>query len=173
MTAPSPEEESIIQALRQNMSLLNELAARYEVSRQPDREEPVCDIASAADVYHLLRPEMRDLAQEQLRVVLLDIRNRVTAQRVIYQGNVNSSVIRVAEVLRPAVVEAVPRIILAHNHPSADPTPSPEDVSITKQIIEAADLLDITVLDHVVIARNGYVSMVAQELIEDPGKKRR
>ena len=101
---------------------------------------------------------MAPLAQEQLRVLLLNTRNEVVGQRVIYQGNVNSAIVRPAEVLRPAVVESVPSIIVSHNHPSGDPTPSPEDVAITKDLAAAGKLLGVELLDHVVIGGDRFRS---------------
>ena len=102
---------------------------------------------------------MAGLAQEQVRVLLLDSRNHVVGQRVIYQGNVRSAMVRPAEVLRPAVVAAIPHIIICHNHPSGDPTPSPDDTALTRQLVEAADLLGIQIVDHVVIGGDLAVSM--------------
>ena len=102
---------------------------------------------------------MSKLAQEQLRVLLVNTRNRVVGQRIIYQGTVNSAGVRVAEVLRPAVVEGIPSIIICHNHPSHDPTLSPDDVNITRQIKDAAKLLGVELMDHVVIGGNGCISM--------------
>ena len=152
-------ESALLDALRSNQSLLGELAVRYEVAVRPDGPEDPPSIGSPYDVYRLLGPEMSVLAQEQLRVLLLNIRNVVVGQRVIYQGNVNSSAVRAAEVLRPAVVEAAPSVIVAHNHPSGDPDPSPNDVAITRKLKEAADLLDIELLDHVVIGGKRHVSL--------------
>ena len=108
---------------------------------------------------------MSALAQEQLRVLLLDTHNNVIGQRVVYQGNVSSSMVRAAEVLRPAVVEAVPAIAIAHNHPSGVADPSPEDVLITRKLKQAADLLDIELVDHVVIGRGRFVSLKERGLI--------
>ena len=81
---------AVLEALRSNLSLLGELAARYEVAFQPERPEGMPVISSAQDVHNLLGPEMSTLAQEQLRVLLLDTRNNVLGQRVIYQGNVSA-----------------------------------------------------------------------------------
>ena len=158
-TASGPEERALLAALRSNLSLLGELAVRYEVSTRPDGPEGSPCIGSPADVYDLLGPEMAALAQEQLRVLLLDARNHVLGQRVVYQGNVSSSVVRTAEVLRHAVVEAVPAVIVCHNHPSRNPEPSPEDVAITRKLGQAAGVLDIELLDHVVIGGRGFVSL--------------
>ena len=108
---------------------------------------------------------MASLAQEQLRVLLLNTKNLVVGQRVIYQGNVNSSMVRTAEVFRPAVIEAVPSIIVSHNHPSGDPTPSGPDVSITRDIAEAGKLLGVELLDHIVIGGERFVSLKERGLM--------
>ena len=153
-------EDAVLEALRQNLHLLGELAVRYEVETLPERDPVAPALCSPGSVQRLLGPEMGALAQEQVRVLLLDRRNRLVAQRVVYQGNAFSSVVRPAEVLRPAVVAAVPHIIVAHNHPSNDPSPSPQDIAITKELAEAAKLLGVTLLDHVVIGgRGGAVSL--------------
>ena len=89
----------------------------------------------------------------------------VVGQRVVYQGNVNSSMIRPAEVFRPAVVEAVPSIIVCHNHPSQDPTPSPEDAAITRDLVKAGKLLGVELLDHVVIGGKRFVSLKDRNLM--------
>ena len=159
MSAPE-HADAVLEALRQNLHVLGELAVRYEVELRPERDPDTPTIGSPQDVQRLLGPEMGALAQEQVRVLLLDRRNRVVAQRVLYVGNCYSSVVRPAEVLRPAVVAAVPHIIVAHNHPSQDPTPSPQDIRVTKDIAEAAELLGVELLDHVVIGGpNGAVSL--------------
>ena len=117
MTAPA-HADALLAALRSNLDVLSELAVRYEVETRPDRDPDAPAVNSPEEVYRLLGPEMGTLAQEQLRVLLLDRRNRVVEQRVIYQGNCSSAVVRLAEVLRPAVVAAVPNLIVVHNHPS-------------------------------------------------------
>ena len=154
------KDAALLDALRSNLNLLGELAVRYEVETQPER--PMGDLPAIncpQDVQRLLGPEMSGLAQEQLRVLLVNTKNLVVGQRVVYQGNVNSSMIRPAEVLRHAVIEAVPSIIISHNHPSQDPTPSPDDVAITRKLSQAANLLDIELLDHVVIGGDRHVSL--------------
>ena len=161
----SPEGQALLDALRSNLSLLGELAVRYEVANRPERAENPPSINTPQEVHDLLGKEMSQLAQEQLRVLLLNIKSQVVGQRVIYQGNVNSSVIRAAEVLRPAVLEAVPSIIVSHNHPSGDPTPSPEDVRVTKDLAKAAKLLDIELLDHIVIGEKSFVSLKEKGLM--------
>ena len=108
-------------------------------------------INSPEDVANLLMAEMAPLDQEHLRVLLLNTRNEVLSVQEIYVGNVNTSVVRPAEVVRPAVQDNAPSIIVVHNHPSGDPTPSTEDVGITKELVSAGRLLGVELLDHVII----------------------
>ena len=161
------EGQAVLEALRSNLSLLGELAARYQVAFQPERPAEMPIINCPQNVHNLLGPEMSVLAQEQLRVLLLDTRNHVLGQRIVYQGNVKSSIVRPAEVFRPAVIESAPIIIISHNHPSSDPTPSPEDVSITRDLVQARKLLGIDLLDHVVIGGDRWVSLKERKLIDD------
>ena len=121
-------------------------------------------IGSPRDVLNLLGPEMELLDQEHLRVLLLSTKNEVRAVRGVYVGNVSASVVRIAEVLRPAIRENSPALILVHNHPSGDPTPSPEDVLVTGQVRSAAKMMDIELLDHIVLGGKGYVSMKEKRL---------
>ena len=123
----------------------------------PPGERPV--IRSPGDVAKLLTPEMAFLPQESLRVLRLNIRNQVMGVYEAYKGNVSSAVVRSAEVFRDAVRENCPNIIIVHNHPSGDPTPSSDDVRVTEQLVKAGRLLDIEVLDHVVVAQGGFVSL--------------
>jgi DNA repair protein RadC len=116
-------------------------------------------ITSPLDAANLLMLEMGGLEQENLRTLLLDTKNRVLASPTIYIGNVNASIIRVSEVFRDAVRENATAIIVAHNHPSGDPTPSPEDVQVTRSIVEAGLLLGIEVLDHLVIGHQRFISL--------------
>ena len=163
----TPEGEAVLEALRSNLALLGELAARYQVDFQPERPADRPQINSPQDVFNLLGPEMSALAQEQLRVLLLNTRNQVMAQRIVYQGNVNSSIVRPAEVLRAAVIESAPSIVIAHNHPSGDPTPSPEDVSITRELVQGGKLLGIDLLDHIVIGGSKWVSLKEKKLMDN------
>jgi DNA repair protein RadC len=131
-----------------------ELGTRIMSSR-PERKAIRCP----EDVYALFGPEMALLDQEHVRVVLLDTRNRVIAWKDVHIGNVHSAVVRVAEVFKEAVRAGCPSIIVVHNHPSGDPEPSPDDASLTGQLEEAGRLLGIEVADHIVIGRNGLVSL--------------
>jgi DNA repair protein RadC len=121
-------------------------------------------IRSPQDVASVLQIQMGLLDQEQLRVVLLDTKNHVLDMPIIYRGSLNTSVIRVAEVFRDAIKQNAAAVIVVHNHPSGDPTPSPEDVRVTRDLIAAGKLLDVDVLDHLVIGRNRYVSLRQKKL---------
>jgi DNA repair protein RadC len=120
-------------------------------------ERPV--IYSPQDAYDILRCFLSALDHEELWVINLDTRHRMMNLVKLYQGSVNSSQIRVAEVFRLAIADNAPAILLAHNHPSSDPTPSPDDVSVTHTIVQAGKLLDIEVLDHLVICLDKFVSL--------------
>lgn len=116
-------------------------------------------INSPADAAALVLYEMSALEQEHLRVMLLNTRNQVIDIIELYHGSLNSSVVRVGEVFKPAVRRNASSIIVIHNHPSGDPSPSPDDVAVTKAIVEAGRLMNIDVLDHLVIGQGRFVSM--------------
>lgn len=123
----------------------------------PKEERP--RINSPADAAALVQYEMGLLEKEHLRVLLLDRRNQVMDIVEIYQGSVNSSQVRVGEIFRPAIQRLASAIIVCHNHPSSDNTPSPDDVAVTRAIVQAGKLLDIELLDHLVISIKGFISL--------------
>jgi DNA repair protein RadC len=134
-----------------------ELGRRLAIATPEERPK----IESPEDAAGLLLYEMGALEKEHLRVLLLDTRNRLMRSVEVYKGSLNASLVRVGEVLRDAVRTNAAAVIVAHNHPSGDPAPSPEDVSLTKAIVEAGELLDIEVLDHLIIGKNSFVSLKA------------
>jgi DNA repair protein RadC len=123
-------------------------------------EAPTVSSPSAAAA--LLQYEMAGLDQEHLRTILLDTRNRLIRVYEVYRGSLTTSLIRTGEVFREAIKSNAAGIIVVHNHPSGDPSPSPEDLAVTRNLIEAGKLLDIPVLDHIVIGRGRFVSMREQ-----------
>lgn len=143
-----------------------QLKAAVELGRRlaiaEPAEKPV--VQSPEDAAALLLYEMGALEQEHLRVLLLDTRNRVMRMVDVYHGSLNASLIRVGEVFRDAVRANAAAVIVAHNHPSGDPDPSPEDIQVTRAIVAAGKLLDIEVLDHLVIGKNRFVSLKAKRL---------
>jgi DNA repair protein RadC len=116
-------------------------------------------INSPADAAALVQCEMSTFEQEHLKVMLLDTRNHVLDVIEVYKGSVNSSQVRVSEVFLPAIRRGAPALLVFHNHPSGDPTPSPDDVAVTRAFVQAGKLLDIDILDHIVIGGNRWISL--------------
>lgn len=142
-----------------------QVKAALEIGRRmlvagPERPQ----ITSPADVANLLLIEMSHLEQEHLRVVLLNTKNHVLKIETVYVGTINSSAVRVGEVFKAALKQNAAALIIVHNHPSGDPTPSPEDVAVTRHLVEAGKLLDVDVLDHLVIGQGRWVSLRERRL---------
>lgn len=137
-----------------------ELGRRLAVTSPEERPK----ISSPADAAALVQFEMSALEQEHFRVMLLNTRNQVLGIDELYHGSLNASMIRVGEVFKPAIRKNAAAIIVVHNHPSGDPTPSSEDIVVTKAIVDAGMLLDIEVLDHLVIGMGSHVSMREKNL---------
>jgi DNA repair protein RadC len=127
-------------------------------------------IRCSDDIERLLRAEMVDLPQEELRVVLMNARNHVLGVRTAAIGTADTARVTLRDIFRVAVKENATRIAVAHNHPSGDASPSSDDVALTAQIVEGGKMLGIEVLDHVVIARGGYVSMAEKGLWPKEGE---
>lgn len=112
-----------------------------------------------ADLYRLIGPQLAHLTQEKLCAILLNTKQEVVRVCDVYQGTVDAASVRIAEVLRPAIKDNCPNLIVAHNHPSGDPTPSPQDIRITRRLVASAAAMDIDLQDHMVIGARGYISM--------------
>jgi DNA repair protein RadC len=147
------------------------VAAALELGRRLAREGPAerGRIRGPADVFERCAPTLRDLTQEEFRVLLLNTQHAVTREQLVTRGILDASVIHAREVFRFAVVESAAAIILVHNHPSGDPSPSAEDRQVTRQLAAAGELLGIPVLDHVVVGDGRYVSFVESGLLAAPG----
>ena len=151
--------------LRQVKGIGDVKAAQIKAALELGRRaitSPVVDrpiIRSPAEAAQLLMPEMSNLKQENTRVILMDTRNRALSMPIIYIGSLNHSVIRIGELFRTSIRENAVSIIVVHNHPSGDPSPSPEDIVVTRKLVEAGKLLDIDVLDHIIIGRQSFVSL--------------
>ncbi len=137
------------------MKAAMELGNRLRLE-SPD-ERPT--VHSPADAAALVQFDMSALEQEELWVIALDTRNRVLKIEKLYKGSLNQSQVRVGELFKSAIRLNAANLIVVHNHPSGDPTPSPDDVTVTRQIIQAGKLLDVEVLDHIVIGRERFVSL--------------
>lgn len=118
-------------------------------------------VRTPADAAEPLIDAMGTLEREELRVLLLDTKNVVVGRRTVYRGNLAGSSVRVGEVFREAVRACAAAVIVVHNHPSGDPTPSGEDLRITAELAEAGRLLDLELLDHLVIGRGRWTSLRA------------
>ena len=124
---------------------------------QPEEERP--QIGHPADAVAILSPLLAYREQEYLMTMLLDTRNRVQDVIEIYHGSLNSSMVRVSEVFKPAIQQNAAAILVSHNHPSGDPSPSPEDIHLTRTFIETGKLLDINVIDHLIIGGTRWTSL--------------
>ncbi|MDW7731242.1 MAG: DNA repair protein RadC [Methanolobus sp.] len=138
-----------------------QIAAVFELARKLEgfTDEPKRKIRSPADVYSLLYPRMREQKRERLVALLLDTKNHVLREEVISIGSLNANIVHPREVFKAALMESCASVILSHNHPSGDPTPSREDIAVTEKLVEGGKLLGIDVLDHVVIGDGRYVSL--------------
>ena len=138
-----------------------QIKAAIELGRRMVRDNPEESVTvhSPQDAADLVMYEMVAFEQEELRVILLDTRNRVIRIEEVYRGSLNASQVRVGELFKSAVKRSAASLIVVHNHPSGDPTPSPDDIAITRAIIQAGKLLDIDVLDHLIVGRGRFVSL--------------
>ena len=133
------------------------------MARETAAERP--RIQGPADVYELCAPALRDLRQEEFRLLLLNTQHAVLRELVITRGTLDTSVVHPREVFRAAISESAAAIVLVHNHPSGDPAPSREDRDVTEQLAAAGRLIGIPVLDHVVVGDGRYVSFVEMGLL--------
>jgi DNA repair protein RadC len=138
-----------------------QLAAAFELGRRSASELPLgrWAVRSPRDVADRLAPHMAALEREELRVLLLNAKNVVQRESTVYVGNVSTALVRVAELFRDAVRTHAAGLIVVHNHPSGDPEPSPDDLHLSAEAIAAGRLLDIALLDHVIVASGGFVSL--------------
>jgi len=143
------------------------LLAALELGRRLGAEQrPAAPrIRSPEDVVRLVGPRMRDLAVEEFRLLALDSQSRVLRDVLVTRGLLNSSLVHPREVFRAAIAEAAAGVVLVHNHPSGDPTPSPEDQAVTRQLVAAGALLDLPVYDHVIVAGDRFTSLATAGLL--------
>ncbi len=144
------------------------VAAALELGRRMAREGPAerPRIGGPRDVYERCAPTMRDLAHEEFRVLLLNTQHAVTREVTVTRGVLDGSVVHPREVFKQAIGESAAAILLVHNHPSGDPTPSAEDRAVTRQLAGAGAIVGIPVLDHVVIGDGRYVSFVEAGMLD-------
>jgi DNA repair protein RadC len=138
-----------------------QIKAAIELGRRLNESAPEqhTAISNPSQVADLVKYGMQALEYETLRVILLDTRNQVIDNVEIYRGSVNTAQVRAADVFKPAVRRNATALIVVHNHPSGDPTPSPDDVAVTRELVKAGELIDVKVLDHIIIGHGRHVSM--------------
>jgi DNA repair protein RadC len=143
------------------------LASAFELTRRLRARTPGArtPMSSPAEAYAAFGPIMEDLSREVFRVALLDAQNGLLRDVIVSVGTLSTALVHPREVFRPALLEPTASLILLHNHPSGDPTPSREDVRLTRQLVESARLLDLRLHDHVVIGQGRYVSMAERGII--------
>lgn len=138
-----------------------QMSAVFELGRRLESfvDDPIRKIRSPADVYSMLYPKLRELKKERLTTLHLNTKNEVIREEVVSIGSLNANIVHPREVFRSALMEASASVILTHNHPSGDPSPSREDIAVTKKLVEGGKILGIDVLDHVIIGDGSYVSL--------------
>jgi DNA repair protein RadC len=140
---------------------------RRVASEPPGRDAP---IRGPSDVFARLGPLLRDLRQEEFHALLLNSQHRVIRDVLVTRGILDASLIHPREVFRAAIVESAAGVILVHNHPSGDPTPSPEDLAVTRQLASAGRAVGIPVLDHVVVGEGSFVSLSERGALGNEGR---
>jgi DNA repair protein RadC len=154
------EQRGISEAKACQLLAAIELGRRIASLSPEDRPQ----IGSPRDIANLFMAEMAQLDREHMKVVLLNTKNRVLGTENLYVGSLNAAIVRPAEVFRAAIRRNCAAIAVVHNHPSGDPTPSPEDVAITRRLVQIGKSMEIDVVDHVVIGQGRWVSMRERRL---------
>ncbi|KKG15937.1 DNA repair protein RadC [Methanosarcina sp. 2.H.T.1A.6] len=138
-----------------------QIAAVFELARRLETfiEEPKRKICSPKDVYTLMYPKMREQKKEKFITLYLDTKNQILKEEVVSIGSLNASIVHPREVFKSALLESSASVIMVHNHPSGDPSPSREDIMVTEKLVEGGKLLGIDILDHIIIGDGRYVSL--------------
>ncbi|MDA8186963.1 MAG: JAB domain-containing protein [Dehalococcoidales bacterium] len=157
----------ISQRLREALLLLESGS-----QQEPNDEQPMRRQVKGTDEAWEFFKEMRHLEQEELWVIALNNSLEVLDLVKLYRGNASSAIVRPAEVFREAVRLGATSVAMAHNHPAGDPRPSAEDLEITRVVAAAGKILDIPLLDHLVIARQSYTSIIGQHLVDITGQNK-
>ena len=136
-----------------------------ELTTRKYRGKPPVAVRGPEDALQVVRPRFKNQQREIFLVVLLNARHEVLGVETVSVGSLNASIVHPREVFKPAIMQSAASVVLAHNHPSGDPEPSEEDLTITKRLVEAGELLGIGVLDHVIVAGRGIVSFRSRQLL--------
>lgn len=136
-----------------------------EMVRRVMEEAPLRYIRKPEDVYQEVAADLSTLDKEHFMVILLNTKNRIISKETISVGSLNSAIVHPREVFKTAIIKGAASIVCVHNHPSGDPTPSSEDIRLTKRLIQAGEILGIDALDHVVVGIEGYISLREKGLV--------
>ena len=136
-----------------------------ELTKRRYRRKKLKEIRGPDDVIALVGRKLRKENREHFLVLLLNARHEVIGRETVSIGSLNASIVHPREVFKPAVLASAASVVLVHNHPSGDPEPSEEDLTITKRLVQAGELLGIQVLDHVIVAARGVVSFRSRQLL--------
>ncbi len=139
----------------------SQISAVFELARRLETfvEEPKRKVRSPKDVYTLMYPKMREQKKERFITLYLDTKNQILKEETVSIGSLNASIVHPREVFKSALMESSASVIMIHNHPSGDPSPSREDIMVTEKLVEGGKLLGIDVLDHIIIGDGRYVSL--------------
>ncbi len=139
----------------------SQISAVFELARRLETfvEEPKRKVRSPKDVYTLMYPKMREQKKEKFITLYLDTKNQILKEETVSIGSLNASIVHPREVFKSALMESSASVIMIHNHPSGDPSPSREDIMVTEKLVEGGKLLGIDVLDHIIIGDGRYVSL--------------
>ena len=144
-----------------------QLKACFELGKREELEPELknFDIKDPESVVRAIRTSIKDKAKEHFKLILLNPRNKIIGISTISIGTLNASLVHPREVFKDAIVHSAASVVLAHNHPSGDPEPSEDDLKITKKLVDSGKILGIEVLDHIIIAKNGFKSLANEGLI--------
>ena len=144
-----------------------QIVSVFELSRRLETyiEEQKPKVSCPDEIYRFIYPKIREEKQEKFIILCLDTKNQIISDKTIFIGSLDSSIVHPREIFKTALLMSAASIVLIHNHPSGDPTPSREDIVITNRIIESGKLLGITVWDHLIIGDSCYVSLKQEEYV--------
>lgn len=152
--------------LKSNTIIGHRVAAFVELARRMMTPSVKVSFTASTDVAHWYMPRFAGKKQEEFVVLLLDARNKLIEDRVITVGSLTASIIHPREVFKAAIQVSAAAMILVHNHPSGDPAPSQDDLKITAQLVDAAKIMDIRILDHIIIGADKFVSLAGKGMME-------
>ena len=131
----------------------------------PKEDRPT--ISTPGDVMGLMRPQLADRTTEEFWVLCLDARNKLCGSKMVAKGTLNATIVHPREVFKPAIMTNAASVILVHNHPSGDTSPSSDDTTLTVRLVKAGEILGIDVLDHVIVGHNNYYSLKEANLMQE------